>query len=134
MSSSLAGPWATELGEYIRFKPTIFETITKATTNLPQPASLVSKGGSPGRGHLKSHDVQHAMAPPRPGRACCWPATSTGGVSPPFDGTMSHGGVGAGDGGGLIVNRFRGKGAPGDASTTSAASPSGDLRCGAVPS
>jgi cobyric acid synthase CobQ/L-threonine-O-3-phosphate decarboxylase len=101
------------VGEYIRFKPKIFSTITAAYDELAAEAHvMVLEGaGSPAEVNLKSHDVVNmAMARHAGARVLLAGDIDRGGVFASFVGTMEvmeewERAMVAG----FIVNRFRGK-------------------------
>jgi cobyric acid synthase CobQ/L-threonine-O-3-phosphate decarboxylase len=101
------------VGEYIRFKPKIFSTITTAYDELAAEANvMVLEGaGSPAEVNLKSHDVVNmAMARHAGARVLLAGDIDRGGVFASFVGTMEvmeewERAMVAG----FIVNRFRGK-------------------------
>jgi len=101
------------VGQYIRYKPQIFETICKAYDELAAGASvMVLEGaGSPAEVNLKSHDVVNMrMARHAGARVLLAGDIDRGGVFASFVGTMEvmeewERALVAG----FIVNRFRGK-------------------------
>lgn len=101
------------VGQYIRYKPQIFETITKAYDELAATSQvMVLEGaGSPAEVNLKSHDVVNMrMARHAGARVLLAGDIDRGGVFASFVGTMEvmeewERALVAG----FIVNRFRGK-------------------------
>jgi cobyric acid synthase CobQ/L-threonine-O-3-phosphate decarboxylase len=101
------------VGQYIRYKPQIFETITKAYDELAAASQvMVLEGaGSPAEVNLKSHDVVNMrMARHAGARVLLAGDIDRGGVFASFVGTMEvmeewERALVAG----FIVNRFRGK-------------------------
>lgn len=101
------------VGEYIRYKPEIFETITKAYDELAgtHQAMVLEGAGSPAEVNLKSHDVVNMrMARHAGARVLLAGDIDRGGVFASFVGTMEvmeewERAMVAG----FIVNRFRGK-------------------------
>ena len=101
------------VGQYIRYKPRIFETITSAYDELAASAQvMVLEGaGSPAEVNLKSHDVVNMrMARHAGARVLLAGDIDRGGVFASFVGTMEvmeewERALVAG----FIVNRFRGK-------------------------
>jgi cobyric acid synthase CobQ/L-threonine-O-3-phosphate decarboxylase len=101
------------VGQYIRYKPQIFETITQAYDELSASAQvMVLEGaGSPAEVNLKSHDVVNMrMARHAGARVLLAGDIDRGGVFASFVGTMEvmeewERALVAG----FIVNRFRGK-------------------------
>jgi cobyric acid synthase CobQ/L-threonine-O-3-phosphate decarboxylase len=102
-----------DVGEYIRFKPRIFSTITAAYDELATEAHvMVLEGaGSPAEVNLKAHDVVNmAMARHAGARVLLAGDIDRGGVFASFVGTMEvmeewERAMVAG----FIINRFRGK-------------------------
>jgi cobyric acid synthase CobQ/L-threonine-O-3-phosphate decarboxylase len=101
------------VGQYIRFKPQIFETITKAYDELAaQSQVMVLEGaGSPAEVNLKSHDVVNMrMARHAGAKVLLAGDIDRGGVFASFVGTMEvmeewERALVAG----FVVNRFRGR-------------------------
>ena len=101
------------VGEYIRYKPQIFETIAKAYDDLAaaRQVMVLEGAGSPAEVNLKSHDVVNMrMARHAGARVLLAGDIDRGGVFASFVGTMEvmeewERAMVAG----FVVNRFRGK-------------------------
>jgi cobyric acid synthase CobQ/L-threonine-O-3-phosphate decarboxylase len=101
------------VGQYIRFKPQIFETITRAYDELSASAQvmMLEGAGSPAEVNLKSHDVVNMrMARHAGAKVLLAGDIDRGGVFASFVGTMEvmeewERALVAG----FIVNRFRGR-------------------------